>query len=245
MRRVLIVGATSAIAQSVGRIFAGRGDRIFLAGRNSGKLDILAKDLSIRGAAQIETMTFEANDFDFHSRLFQLAEERLGGIDVVLLSHGTLPDQKACEQSAPQTLTEFSTNALSTLSLLTIIANRFEEKGTGTIMVLSSVAGDRGRKSNYVYGASKGAVTIFLQGLRNRLAYSGVHVMTIKPGFVNTPMTSDFPKGPLWASPDKVAKDIIHGMDRKQDILYTPFFWRWVMFGIKIIPEKIFKKMSL
>lgn len=245
MKRVLIVGATSAIAQSVARIWAGRGDRIFLAGRNPEKLEALTKDLSIRGATLVETILFEANDFASHDHLITVVEERLGGIDIVLLAYGSLSDQSSCEKSAQQACAEFSTNVLSMISLLTLVSNLFEKNRNGTIAVITSVAGDRGRKSNYVYGAAKGSISIFLQGLRNRLASSGVHVMTIKPGFVDTPMTTGFSKGPLWASPEKVARDIVRGMGRKQDILYTPFFWRWIMFVVKIIPEKIFKKMNI
>jgi decaprenylphospho-beta-D-erythro-pentofuranosid-2-ulose 2-reductase len=120
-----------------------------------------------------------------------------------------------------------------------------KQNETGTIAVISSVAGDRGRKSNYVYGSAKGGLTIFLQGLRNALSGSGVHVLTIKPGFVDTPMTNDFTKGLLWAKPEKVAKDIKRAIDKKKNIIYTPWFWRWIMLIIRLIPESVFKKMNL
>jgi len=245
MRRILIVGATSAIAQATARILAKNGDRLFLTGRDPAKLQSLLADLTIRGASQVETFSCDVNDYESHPAVIREATSTLGGLDTVLIAHGTLPDQKHCEESVELTLQEISTNALSVISFLTLLANQFEKQGHGTIAVLSSVAGDRGRKSNYVYGTAKAAVTTFLQGLRNRLSQSGVHVMTIKPGFVDTPMTAGFKKGLLWATPDSVARSIIKGMDRKQDILYTPFFWRGIMFVIRCIPERFFKKLNL
>jgi decaprenylphospho-beta-D-erythro-pentofuranosid-2-ulose 2-reductase len=155
-----------------------------------------------------------------------------------LIAHGTLPDQGACQASFDTARREFEVNALSVLSLLTLAANRFEQQRSGTIAVISSVAGERGRQSNYLYGAAKGAVSLFLQGLRNRLSKSGVQVVTILPGFVDTPMTADFPKGPLWAQPDAVARDIVRAIEGGRDVLYTPWFWRWIMLIIRTIPER-------
>jgi short-subunit dehydrogenase len=166
-------------------------------------------------------------------------------MDVVLIAHGTLPDQKACEASFEHTRREFETNALSVMSLLTHVANYFEREKRGTIAVIASVAGDRGRQSNYVYGTAKGAVSLFMQGLRNRLAPAGVHVLTIKPGFVDTPMTSEFKKGLLWAQPDRVARDIQRAIEKKKDIAYVPPFWRYIMWVIGAIPEFVFKRLRL
>jgi len=140
---------------------------------------------------------------------------------------------------------ELQTNFTTVVSLLTLLANLFERQGRGSIAVISSVAGDRGRQSNYVYGAAKGALTIYLQGLRNRLAKANVHVLTIKPGFVDTPMTRDFKKGLLWVGPDVIARGIVKAIDKRKDVAYLPFFWRYIMFIIKIIPERIFKRLSL
>src|SRR5262249_10828576 len=152
----------------------------------------IADDLRVRGAAQVETVVLDANEFNRHDFVISRATEAMGGLDTVLIAHGTLPDQKACQLSVDETLQALTTNALSAIALLTLIANRFEQQGLGTIAVISSVAGDRGRQRNYVYGTAKGAVSSFTQGLRNRLARSGVHVVTIKPGFVDTPMTAGF-----------------------------------------------------
>ncbi|MDH3346672.1 MAG: SDR family oxidoreductase [Desulfobulbaceae bacterium] len=245
MKKILIIGATSAIAEAVARLFAKQGNRLYLLARNKERLTAMATDLTIRGAEAVNYASIDVNNFYDHSLLLNEAIEKLDGIDIVLIAHGTLPSQKICENDFGTTLKEFNTNGLSTLSLLTHLANYMESKNHGTIAVISSVAGDRGRQSNYIYGAAKGMVTIFLQGLRNRLQNSGVQVMTIKPGFVDTPMTVDFKKGLLWASPDQVASDIIKGIDKKCDTLYTPFFWRYIMLIIKAIPENIFKKLSL
>lgn len=245
MRRVLIIGATSAIAEATARLFAEQGDRIFLAGRNLDKLSALTNDLSLRGATQVETGFFEATDFESHPRLIEEAVASMGGVDTVLIAQGTLPDQNKCEGSVEETLREIAINEFSVISLLTLLANRFELQKSGSIAVLSSVAGDRGRKSNYVYGSAKAAVTTFLQGIRNRLSSSGVHVMTVKPGFVDTPMTVHFKKGLLWTTPESVAKAIVRGIEKKKDVLYTPFFWRGIMVIIRSIPEFFFKKMNL
>jgi short-subunit dehydrogenase len=163
----------------------------------------------------------------------------------VLIAHGTLCNQKACEQSVNETLAEIQTNALSTISLLTIIANRFEAKQMGTIAVISSVAGDRGRASNYVYGSAKAMLTAFTSGLRQRLYQSNVYVVTIKPGFVDTPMTAEFKKGLLWANPAAVAATIIKAIDKRKNNLYVPAFWWLIMAVIKMIPTKLFSKLKL
>lgn len=246
MQNILIVGATSAIAEAVARLFAAQGDRLYLLARDAGRLEAMAQDLKIRGAESVSFGRFEAADFDGHGTVLDAAFGALGGtVDVALIAHGNLPGQKACEQDFRLMLEAFNTNALSVMSLLTDLANRFERQGHGTLAVIGSVAGDRGRQSNYVYGTAKAAVTVFLQGLRNRLHKSGVRVLTVKPGFVDTPMTADFQKGLLWAGPEKVASDIVKAIATGKDVLYTPGFWRWIMWVIKSIPEGIFKRLSL
>ena len=172
--------------------------------------------------------------------------QALGGIDIVLIAHGTLPDQAACQQSVEQTLAAIHTNALSVISLATLLGNAFEQRGRGVLIAISSVAGERGRQSNYVYGAAKGMVSLFLQGLRNRLSRHGVQVITIKPGFVDTPMTAAFEKkGLLWAQPDRIAKGIVAAVERGRDEVYLPGFWRWIMLVIRHIPEGLFKRLKL
>ena len=245
MQKILIIGATSAIAEACAKRFAAQGHSLFLLARNTERLESLAQDLRVRGAKEVHCATFEANALDSHPALLEQVKTELNGLDRVLIAHGTLSDQQACEQSVELTLQELQTNALSIIALLTRLAGYFEEQRHGCIAVIGSVAGDRGRQSNYIYGTAKGALSIFLQGLRNRLQKSDVQVLTIKPGFVDTPMTAAFPKGPLWASPEKVALDIDKAIEKKKDVLYTPGFWMLIMFVIRSVPETLFKRLSL
>ncbi len=245
MSNVMIIGATSAIAEETARIFAQRGDRLLLVARNAERLSIIANDLKIRGAGAAFAEVVDVTRLELHRDLVARAQQQLGSIDVVLIAHGSLPDQRACEQDAELALREFNTNGLSVISLLTHLANAMEAQGQGVIAVISSVAGDRGRQSNYLYGAAKGAVSLFSQGLRNRLARKGVHVVTVKPGFVDTPMTAQFKKGLLWAKPHAVARGIYNAIEERRNVVYLPWFWWGIMTVIKSIPEFIFKKLSL
>ena len=244
MTKILIIGATSAIAEHCARIWASRGDELFLVARNEERLKTIAADLKVRGAANAHCHCLDLKDIDSHAAVLDAAETTMGGIDTVLIAHGTLSNQKACEQSVEETLAEINTNALSTISLLTHIANRFEAKRAGTIAVISSVAGDRGRASNYVYGSAKAMVTAFTSGLRQRLHKSNVAVVTIKPGFVDTPMTAAFKKGLLWAKSPKVAVAIVKAIDKRKDEVYVPVFWGAVMALIGIVPARLFKQMA-
>jgi len=219
---------------------------LFLVARNAEHLRAVVADLNIRGAARADSATLDVTDFAAHEAVIEKAEGDLGGIDIALIAHGTLSDQAQCEQSVDMMRREFDINALSTLALLTALASRMEARRSGTLAVISSVAGDRGRQSNYVYGAAKAAVSTFLGGLRQRLAKSGVTVLTIKPGFVDTPMTAGIAnKGALWAQPDRVAAGIVQAIDRHRNIVYLPWFWRWIMLVIRHIPEPIFKRLKL
>lgn len=246
IKNILIIGATSAIAQAVARDYATQGHNLYLIARKEGLLQTLANDLKIRGAVKVGIATMDANDFSSHAPTLEKAYADFEKIDVALIAYGTLPDQKALEKSADDTIANFNTNAISVVSILTLLANKFETQKSGTIAVITSVAGDRGRQSNYIYGAAKAMVSVFLQGLRNRLFHSQVSVLDIKPGFVDTPMTAHIKKGgPLWAQPDAVAKDIIQAIEKKKDQLYTPFFWRYIMLIIRNIPETLFKRGKL
>jgi len=244
-RKVFIFGATSALAEAAARLFASDSSSFFLVARDPDKLKVLTDDLRIRGASKVATAIADALDYDRHQTIVEEACAVLDGLDTVLIAHGSLPDQKCCEQSFDLVRREFEINTLGVLSLLTHAANLFESQGSGTLCVISSVAGDRGRQSNYVYGAAKGAVSIFLQGLRNRLHSKGVQVLTIKPGFVDTPMTAAFSKSRLWTTPDVVAKGIYKAVIHKKDIVYLPWFWAPVMQVIRLIPETIFKRLRL
>jgi len=245
MRKILVCGATSAIARETARLFARDGDRLFLVGRNAEKLHAIARDLEVRGARQSVCFVADLNDFDRHETIIRNAMESLDGLDTVLVAHGTLSDQEACEKEYRIAEQELRTNFLSVVSLITPIANIFEKQGYGTIAVISSVAGERGRQSNYVYGTAKGAVSLFLQGLRNRLHTKGVHVLTVKPGFVDTPMTEHLPKNILFVQPEDIAKGIYMAITKKKDTVYLPGYWRLIMALIKKIPEANFKRLRL
>lgn len=241
MKRILIIGATSAIAEHCARIWAARGDSLHLVARNEKHVQVIASDLKVRGASEVTTYCTDLNGMDKHEELLDVADNALEGVDIVLIAHGTLSNQKSCELSVHETLAEIQTNALSTISLLTLIANRFEAKKSGSICVISSVAGDRGRASNYVYGSAKAMVTAFTSGLRQRLHKSNVSVLTVKPGFVDTPMTSELKKGFLWTKPHIVSALIVKAVEKNKAEVYTPSFWRIIMALIKLTPSKIFK----
>jgi decaprenylphospho-beta-D-erythro-pentofuranosid-2-ulose 2-reductase len=246
MKKILIVGAGSAIAEATARLFAQRGDALFLVGRKADVLESMCADLRVRGAGAVGMHVMDANDFSGHEAMLSDAENSLGGLDTVLIAHGTLSDQKACESSVELTLRELNTNGVSVIALLTRVAAKFEQRKAGTIIVISSVAGDRGRQSNYVYGSAKALVTAFTSGLRQRLYASGVAVVTIKPGFVDTPMTAAFPKGALWAKPLQIANGIVSAVDRcSATVLYLPAFWRLIMLVIRSIPETVFRRLKL
>ena len=245
MSGTLIIGATSAIAEATARIFAARGEPLYLVGRSQEKLAAVAADLSVRGSARVGREVLDANDLPAHEGMLARADEFLNAFDKVLIAHGTLSDQAGCEDSVSLTMQEIRTNALSVVALLTLIANRMAHRRAGTIAVISSVAGDRGRGSNYVYGSAKALVTTFLSGLRQRLRSSGVTVITIKPGFVATPMTAAFRKGPLWAQPETIATGIVRAFERRSAVVYLPGFWRPIMFLIRSIPERLFARLKL
>ncbi len=243
-RRVLIVGATSAIAQETAKEFAADGDSLFLVARDADKLQVVANDLRVRGATQVEIAVLNLTDTGKHPALLVNATELLGGLDVALIAHGTLSDQKACQQSYALTEQELRTNFLSVVSLLTLLANQFETERHGTIAVISSVAGDRGRGSNYVYGAAKAGVTAFMSGLRNRLADTGVTVITLKPGMVDTPMTAHLEKGLLFAPAEAVGRGVYRAIVTGREVVYLPWFWWIIMTVLRHVPEFIFKKLN-
>jgi decaprenylphospho-beta-D-erythro-pentofuranosid-2-ulose 2-reductase len=245
MQKILIIGATSAIAEATARRYASRGARLYLVARNAQRLQDMQADLLVRGAKSVQTSILDVNDIASHEGMLQNAWALFGNIDVALIAHGTLPDQEACTQSVTTAGHEFSTNAGSTIALLIPIANRMQAARRGTIAVISSVAGDRGRASNYLYGASKAAVSTFLSGLRQSLFKDGVGVLTIKPGFVDTPMTQGFKKGALWATPNAVAKGIVRAIDRNKSVVYLPWFWQGIMLVIRTIPEFLFRRIRL
>lgn len=244
-QHIVIIGATSAIAEACARRWAEHPAHFFLVARNAARLDNIKSDLRARGA-NAESFALDANDLPGHTAMISAAQRVLGRIDIVLIAHGTLSDQKACENSADAAVAEIATNGTSTIALLTHFASVLESQRSGTLAVISSVAGERGRPSNYVYGAAKAMVTTFCEGLRARLFKVGVHVLVIKPGFVATPMTAGLKLPPLLtATPEAAAADIDAAIQRRRDVVFTRWFWRWIMLIIRMIPSAIFKKLSL
>ncbi len=242
---VLVIGATSAIAIELLRRYAKDGARLYLVGRDPVRLRALHDDLVIRGACNVHIGVLDIATFSEHQAVIDNAVVTMTKIDIAIVAHGTLTEQGRAQSDQAYLLREMNVNCLGAISVLSLLANVLEQQKSGTLCAISSVAGDRGRKSNYVYGAAKAGVTVFLQGLRNRLSQSGVQVLTVKPGFVITPMTREFNKNFLWVEPSVVANDIYQAIQRNKDVLYTPWFWRWIMVIIKLIPERIFKKMNL
>ncbi len=245
MKNILVIGANSAIAKAVSRLYAEEHCRIYLLARDSALLAQQKQDLEIRGATEVDFAPLDVTHFSLHEAVLEQALDTLGSIDLAILCHGSLPDQARCAEHFDAALEQFNVNALSTISLLTLLGNQMIAQGRGCIAVVTSVAGDRGRPSNYVYGAAKGMVSQYLQGLRGRLYRHGVHVVDIRPGFVDTPMTGHLPKGALWSSTERIARCIVDGISRKRHTVYAPGYWRLIMAVVRAIPDTLFKRVSL
>jgi len=242
-KKILVLGATSGIAEATCRIWASQGASLFLVARNPDKLAAVAADLKTRGAAFVDIAVADLDDTSQHASLLTHGINSLGGMDVAYLAHGILGDQPTAEQDFAVAEQILHTNFISPVSLLTWLANYCVQRHSGVLAVISSVAGERGRKSNYLYGSSKAGLSAFLGGLRNRVDREGVTVLNIKPGPVDTPMTAAM--NVKKADVNKVAQSIVSAIDARQDILYVPFQWQPIMFIIRNIPERIFKKLNL
>jgi short-subunit dehydrogenase len=227
MKNIVIFGATSSIAEQTARIYAGKGARLLLIARNMEKLAIIKDDLMTRGANAVDTYEADLADINQHESLINYITSKYEIIDIALIAYGVLGDQKLEEENYKDAEQSFTINCTSVLSLLHRLANFFEKQASGTIAVISSPSGDRGRQSNYIYGAAKGALSIYCQGLRNRLAKHKVHVLF------------------MWVQSNRIAKGITKSIQRKKDTVYLPGIWRWIMLIIKLIPEKIFKRLKL
>jgi len=250
MQKVVVLGATSGIALEVERQLAQRGCELLLVARSPERLTALESDLLIRGAKQVVTCAADLASIQHHAGIFDFVYRSFPGFDTVLLAYGSMHNQKDSEASVDVLLDELNVNFVSACAILTLFAADFEQRCTGCIAAVTSVAGDRGRRSNYVYGSAKGALSFFLQGLRSRLHPAGVKVITIKPGPVHTPMTDHLLTGhpanaARFAEPELVARDIVRALERRApDVLYTPKIWRYVMTAVEHIPETIFKRLS-
>ena len=243
--KIIIIGATSAIARSTARLYAEQNSQIFLVGRDEGRLRELKADLELRGANSIENLTLDITNCNEHANVINKSIQFLGHIDIAIICHGSLPDQKKCESNFREIEKTININGLTTISFCTEISKQLELQKAGTLAVITSVAGDRGRQPNFIYGAAKSMVSTYLQGLRGKLLPFDVHVIDIKPGLVDSPMTAKFEKGALWSTPELVAIDIVSGIKKKRHTIYTPSYWRFIMAAVCSIPEVIFKKIKI
>lgn len=242
---VLILGATSPIARATAAAYAAEGRAIYVAARDADEADRIASDLAIRFEVDAYSGTFDALEFDEHPAFVDEVEAAAGPIDVALIAFGTMGDQEASEDDFAAARRVIDTNYTGAASICEAIAARMAERRAGSIVGIASVAGDRGRKSNYVYGSAKGAFALYLQGLRNRLHDSGVHVLTVKLGFVDTRMTFGMETAIPVAAPEAAGQAIHDAERRRENELYYPRFWRGIMGVIKAIPEGLFKRLSL
>jgi len=245
--RILVLGATSAIAEHWCRLRASAGDALLLVARDGEKLAAIADDLKARGAPDVQTATEDLADTAEADIRFARWGEQLGGIDTVFLAYGILGDQKDAQSDTAALTDGLQANFTSAVVWCELAARTFEAAGAGTLVAISSVAGDRGRRTNYAYGAAKAGLSTYLEGMAHRFAGTSVTVICVKPGFVATPMTAhiDGRDGPLWATPEQVAADIQKAIEKRKPVLYTRWFWFFVMLIIRNLPRPIFNKMNI
>lgn len=243
---LLVLGANSLIAQAAAAKFAEAGHEIIFAGRNIDDIKKLANDFNIRYKTACTSEHFDALDYQSHKKFLEDVLAKNSALDYVLIAFGYLGAQEKSQIDFEEAHRTIDTNYTGVVSICELIAAEFESRKKGNIAVISSVAGDRGRQSNYMYGSAKAGLTAYLSGLRSRMFKSGVNVLTIKPGFVDTPMTYGMPLPKLLtASPQKVGGDIYKAMIKRKSIKYTPFYWKWIMAVVKSVPEFIFKKLKV
>jgi decaprenylphospho-beta-D-erythro-pentofuranosid-2-ulose 2-reductase len=244
-KAILILGASSPIARAAAHAFAAQGHFLYLAGRDLVDLERIAADIKVRYQTEVSYGYFAAEDYDTHDLFLQRVVKQMHGLEGVLLAFGDLKEQKKSLIDFEYAKHLIEVNYVGACSILTHCCNYFGQKGKGFILALSSVAGDRGRQSNYVYGSAKGGLSLFLQGLRNRLQPTGVRVITIKLGLVDTSMTFGSVNSFLMITPQYAGKKIADSLNGWQDIVYIPWFWRYIMLLIKAIPESLFKRLKL
>lgn len=242
---VLILGATSPIARAVAQEYASRGHDLYLTARQADRAQEIAADLALRHNVRALAGAFDALALDDHAAFVEGVVAELGPIDVALVAFGDMGDQATSQDDIQAARAVIDTNYTGAVSICEALAAHMLPRKTGSILGISSVAGDRGRQSNYIYGSAKGAFTLYLQGLRNRLHPEGVHVLTAKLGFVDTPMTYGLETPIPIASPEAVGRALYTAQQRHTDVLYYPRFWAGIMGVIKAIPERVFKRLTL
>ncbi|NBB81457.1 MAG: SDR family oxidoreductase [Verrucomicrobia bacterium] len=240
---VLILGARSDIGKATAHAFAALGHPIQLAARNASTLEADQTDIALRHNVRVSLHEFDALDLSSHAAFVEHLPELP---ETAVCAVGMMGEQAQNEHDLEAAACVIRSNFEGPASILAVLANRFEERGHGTLVGISSVAGERGRATNYVYGSAKAGFTAFLSGLRNRLARKGVHVVTVLPGFVATKMTEgmDLPAA-LTTTPDHVAKTVVDAVEKKRNVIYVKFVWRLIMTVIRNIPENIFKTKNI
>lgn len=245
VKRIVILGATSAIAEATARIWAARGARLILVGRDAPRLAVIATDLEVRGAAEATPWVLDCATAGASAELGRMVEW-LGGLDILLLAYGLLGDQAELEREPAAVAQLIQTNFASAVAWCLATAAILEKQRAGALLVIGSVAGDRGRRSNFIYGATKGGLARLVEGIAHKLAPLGARAVSIKPGFVDTPMTAAFEKkGLLWAKPDQVAAIIATASEKRGAIVYAPWFWRPVMLIIRLMPAIVLNKLNI
>jgi short-subunit dehydrogenase len=240
----MVLGATSSIARAVADQLAREGHSLYLAGRDLPELWRVASDLHIRHGVEVNVGVFDADDTSLHAAFIENAVARTKGLGGAVVAFGHLGDQAETERAPQLAQATIMRNYSAAVSVLLLIANHLEETRTGFIVAISSVAGDRGRYSNYVYGSAKAGLSAFLSGLRSRMQKVGVPVLTVKPGFVDTAMTFGKEGMRKVATPEQVGKRIVQAIKQRKDVVYVPGMWRWIMLVIKLVPERVFKKLK-
>jgi short-subunit dehydrogenase len=244
-RKILILGATSAIAAEVAQLYAGAGDHLYLIGRSADKLAVLADRCGALSADAVRgQLAADLDQLDHNARRVQDAIDCLGGVDIALIAHGLLGDQLRSERDLNHAQAIIQTNFLSAVSLLLPLANHMEAQGHGHLGAITSVAGERGRPRNYTYGAAKGALTCYLQGIRSRVYHSAVQVHNLKLGPVDTPMTVDHAKHALFGDKERVARGIVKALDGRRHVTYLPHVWGYVMAVVRLLPEPVFQRFG-
>ena len=246
MPSVLILGANAGIGRALAAQYALHRYNLVLAGRDLEELQAVAADLSLRHSVDAQPVQIDVVDMaSLEASIAACLAAAGDSLEGAILCAGYLGDPETARKDLKEARRILDTNFTGSVLVLEVLANQFEQKRHGFICALSSVAGDRGRQSNYLYGSAKGGLTTYLQGLRNRLYHSGVHVVTVKPGFVDTRMVFGKKKSPLTASPEVVAHDIYYAVKHGKNVVYVPWFWRGIMAAVCSIPERLFKKLKM
>ena len=243
-KRIIILGATSAIAQAAARIWAAEASHIVLVARNSERLNAVSDDLRARGG-KTYTVAMDLAE-PGAEREFGRLVKLIDTVDVVLIAYGLLGDQTVAEIDLAAAQRILACNFTSAAAWCLAAANQLISQNAGSLIAIGSLAGDRGRKKNYVYGAAKGGLGVLVEGIAHRLAGTGARAILIKPGFVDTPMTAGFQRRSLlWSTAERVARDIVRNAESRQPLVYTPWFWRWIMSVIRHLPWAIFKRLDI